>query len=269
MGQHCCKESGSGGEAVDYAKNGEDWTLAPNLENQSPIDIETAKAVDRSHELKIERAYSNLTNQNFTWSNFKLACEFEGGEFTLTEGEKSKKFVASSLQFHAASEHTLDGKRHSLELQIGHKFGEEWGVLSVLFDAEKDTENAFLAAVNPTNLTADKNERNLPLGDLFKELSNNYYGYFPGSQTAPPCAEGVNWFIVEEVQAMSKKQLEQFDALWKENKDFTGKGNGNYRVAQKLNNREVWKIAGAASEVVNEEKGQEEPVEHQAEEKKD
>lgn len=229
--------------------------MAPNLENQSPIDIETAKAVDRSHELKIERNYSNLTNQNFTWANFKLQCAFEGGEFTLTEGEKSKKFVAYEIQFHAGSEHTLDGKRHSLELQIAHKSGEEVGVISVLFDAEKDTENAFLAAVNPTNLTADKNERNLPLGDFFKDLSNNYYGYFPGSLTAPPCSEGVNWFVVEEVQAMSKKQLEEFDALWKANKDFSGKGTGNYRVVQKANNREVWKVAGAASEVVKEEKG--------------
>ncbi|MGL2820671.1 carbonic anhydrase family protein, partial [Helicobacter pylori] len=42
--------------------------------------------------------------------------------------------------------------------------------------------------------------------DAFLPKSINYY-HFNGSLTAPPCTEGVAWFVIEEPLEVSAKQL--------------------------------------------------------------
>ncbi|BEE28785.1 hypothetical protein ATCC49503_03050 [Helicobacter pylori] len=42
--------------------------------------------------------------------------------------------------------------------------------------------------------------------DTFLPKTINYY-HFNGSLTAPPCTEGVAWFVIEEPLEVSAKQL--------------------------------------------------------------
>jgi carbonic anhydrase len=43
------------------------------------------------------------------------------------------------------------------------------------------------------------------------------YWTYEGSLTAPPCTEGVRWFIFEQEVEVSRDQLKSFAALYKVN----------------------------------------------------
>jgi carbonic anhydrase len=43
------------------------------------------------------------------------------------------------------------------------------------------------------------------------------YWTYMGSLTAPPCTEGVRWFVFEQPLAVSREQLRRFAALYKVN----------------------------------------------------
>jgi carbonic anhydrase len=43
------------------------------------------------------------------------------------------------------------------------------------------------------------------------------YWTYEGSLTAPPCTEGVRWFVLEEPVELSRDQLRSFGALYKVN----------------------------------------------------
>ncbi|MBD8028460.1 carbonic anhydrase family protein [Ureibacillus sp. Re31] len=81
-------------------------------------------------------------------------------------------------------------------------------------------------------------------GDVAAKLLNNpidlqqllpadkeVYQYV-GSLTAPPCTEGVNWFILEQPIEMSDDQINRFSAIFLQNN----------RPIQQLNDREVYKF---------------------------
>jgi carbonic anhydrase len=43
------------------------------------------------------------------------------------------------------------------------------------------------------------------------------YWTYEGSLTAPPCTEGVRWFVMEQQMELSRSQLRAFAALYKVN----------------------------------------------------
>jgi carbonic anhydrase len=67
----------------------------------------------------------------------------------------------------------------------------------------------------------------------------DFYNY-PGSFTTPPCTEGINWFILKEIQTISKAQFDSFNRLWAGNATFAD-GNGNNRLVQALGERTLIK----------------------------
>ena len=59
-------------------------------------------------------------------------------------------------------------------------------------------------------------------------LKRGYYTY-PGSQTAPPCNEGVTWFVLKTPLEISAQQIEAFAKLYPH----------DVRAVQPLNGRVV------------------------------
>lgn len=122
------------GVAFDYKQNGRDWKNAYpecGLTNQSPIDLKTgANDYKRyaANEDQFTKTYSNQKGQvKVQWKDGKttyVALNDGPNQFTSNIASSvfgaTKSFSGLQFHFHAGSEHTVDGKRHDLEVHTVH-----------------------------------------------------------------------------------------------------------------------------------------------------
>jgi carbonic anhydrase len=81
-------------------------------------------------------------------------------------------------------------------------------------------------------LPREKNESEaveLNMGNLLSDINFRDFYNYPGSFTTPPCTEGINWFVIKEIQTISQAQYDTFFRLWAGNATFA-EGKGNNRV---------------------------------------
>ena len=81
----------------------------------------------------------------------------------------------------------------------------------------------------------------VPLASFLAEVDMRKFWSYEGSLTRPPCTEGIKWHVIEEVQKISEKQLEEFTKYYSDNMSFAN-GNGNNRAIQELNDRTLYYV---------------------------
>lgn len=162
--------------------------------NQSPIDV---KYEFEKSELSFDYKKSEVEKIP---KLHHLSINFYGKNF-VTRGKK--KYLLREISFHHPSEHLIDGKAHSLEMQISHKSeDEQWLILAVFLEVGKENSDfanliKFLASrdkeieINPSNLVKNDDE-------IF---------FYDGSFTTPPCKEGVKWYVMKTPIKISKEQM--------------------------------------------------------------
>ena len=181
---------------------------------QSPIDIRNAEKVDLPA-LRFEYQsgpLKYLTNNGYTIRvNYHDAPE--RGSFLLVGG---KRYQLRQFHFHRPSEEYMQGRAYDMEVHFMHeasdgkvagvavllKAGSANATIQQIWDhmpktAGKEEEIAGVA-VDPTGL--------LPHDDA-------YYTYM-GSLTAPPCTEGVTWFVLKTPVEISPEQINAFATLY-------------------------------------------------------
>jgi len=91
-----------------------------------------------------------------------------------------------------------------------HESGTRFSVLGFMFDVEEggDSENEFLAAINVEGapvLTTDPGTPlvNANLASFLGSVDMKKFWHYDGSFTTPPCTEGVEWLVMEQVQPIS------------------------------------------------------------------
>ena len=192
---------------------------------QSPIDIVTKDAKKGEDLAAFKFAYgesdANIVNNGHT-VQFNTT-----GDHKVTIGDKEYKLL--QFHYHAASEHTIDGKQFPLEVHFVHKNTDtDFAVLGVMF--EEGAENEFLKTYLkdfPAEKGEKKAEGKIDLAKLFPE--NKSYFNYKGSLTTPPCSEVVNWHVLKAPVTASKEQLESFAKIL----------DGNFRPVMPLEGREV------------------------------
>lgn len=131
----------------------------------------------------------------------------------LTVGDK--RYQLTQFHFHHPSEETLKGKAYDVVVHVMHRAddGEVAGV-------------AIMVKVGKANPAIAQLWSNMPSSEGQKEASDlnlnpasllpvhlSYYTY-TGSQTAPPCTEGVRWFILKTPIELSHQQIETLAKLF-------------------------------------------------------
>ncbi len=196
---------------------------------QSPVNISTQEAIE-----------AELSDIRYEYEPFPMKIVDNGHTVQVYGTESSfitvegKRYQFRQFHFHYPSEHTIDGKRHPLEMHLVHQ-EEGTSNLAVLavFIEEGTADNPFLEKVF-TQIPAQKEEEvqtevQLMLSD-YVPPSQAHYTYI-GSLTTPPCTVGVDWIVFREPLQASEEQIAKFSALYA----------NNARPVQALNNRRVLK----------------------------
>ncbi|MBM3524256.1 MAG: carbonic anhydrase family protein, partial [Alphaproteobacteria bacterium] len=128
-----------------------------------------------------------------------------------------RRFELLRVQFHSPSEHTLAGKRFELEMHLVHRSADgAIAIVAVLFGpGETAPALADLWKKLPKQISAEAllvKGKPFDVGSLV-ELSEGYYRY-DGSETMPPCAEGVTWFVMKKTHTVATKDVERYRELF-------------------------------------------------------
>lgn len=243
---------------ISFALHGADWSdgVCQSRAAQSPVDFEALK-LPPMKELVYD--YPPLTS-NFSIINAGHAIEVKADG--LSAGGillDNVRYNLVAVDFHAAAEHTVRGKRNPLEVQLYHKAGgvDRMVVLSFLVDcktppsgtdpanftsAPPATDVDFNPALQPV-LTAALPEKGqsvesseaLEILKFFLATPDGppTFWQYDGSQTSPPCSESVRWFVRRETLLASDAQISMLDSALRK---MSG-GDGNYRVPMPWNER--------------------------------
>ena len=239
LASHTCNDN------WDFKTNGNDWECeCKEGKEQSPINLPpTNKAIDTSvkplfqyNEVEVIRQEENLLGEPLTVSNTEdLKIKFDQGALRIKYKDFGRLvtldgaiYYAEEIVFHTPSEHTINGKRHEMEMQIIH-YGATKGdtakqvVLSFLFEKNAGIYNKFIDDLDFFNLPnpVEKQKElkaNLHLNKLFYNSGENEYPFwkpfsfytYRGSISQPPCAEKTIVYVASETIKIGSTALELF-----------------------------------------------------------
>ncbi|XP_058068210.1 alpha carbonic anhydrase 7-like [Magnolia sinica] len=186
----------------------EEWDTCSNGHMQSPINLSDDKVKVMHHTEKLKGRYkpSNATLVNrghdimLKWVNEAGSIYVDGIEYFLIQ-----------CHWHSPSEHTINGRRYSLELHMVHEnLEKKRAVVAILYKIGRPDKflSKLMGQISAINDSKD-GEIGVGLVDpkQIKVQPRKYYRY-KGSLTTPPCTEGVTWNILKKVRSVSREQVQ-------------------------------------------------------------
>jgi carbonic anhydrase len=179
---------------------------------QSPIDIRATQPADLPA-LRFE--YQTSAVRYVINNGATIRVDYHdppgSGSFLSVGG---KRYQLMQFHFHRPSEELVHGRSYDMVLHLMHKAadGELAGVavlvqagaanrvIQQLWDHMPKSEGQTAVALELNSSAMLPHER-------------GYYLY-TGSQTAPPCSEGVKWFVLKSPLAMSAAQIAAFARIY-------------------------------------------------------
>lgn len=183
---------------------------------QSPINLDQANA---SADVDFAAAYG-MAKGKLKLGPAKVQVDIDPG-MGMISGDSL--FSLLQFHFHTPAEHVMDGERYPLVVHLVHATSDgRFGVLGVMF--EEGEANPALSSILKA-AKAGKASMDMDVSAMIPE-SFSVYRYM-GSLTTPPCTEGVNWHVADEVLTASKAQIAAMQ-------EYLGTSN---RSLQPVNNR--------------------------------
>ncbi|XP_060100813.1 receptor-type tyrosine-protein phosphatase zeta isoform X5 [Heteronotia binoei] len=209
---------------------------ACNGAKQSPINIDQDLAPVSVNLKKLQfQGWENETaNDTLIYNTGKTVEINLTNEYNVTGGGLEGVFRASKIIFHwgkcnashDGSEHSIDGQKYPLEMQIycydANQFADidkaiegngKIRALSVLFEVGLEDNmdyNSIIDGVASVSRFGKKTELNpFTLSNLLPNSTDKYYTY-NGSLSTPPCSEMVEWIVFKDTVNISENQLAVF-----------------------------------------------------------
>jgi carbonic anhydrase len=190
---------------------------------QSPIDIQSAEKTGIHNEAQlpaIRFEYKNgplkIINNGYTAVRVNYA---PGNGNFLIVGDK--RYELTQFHFHRPSEEEIHGKPSDMVIHLMHQSadGKVVGVAILLKAGGANATIQELWKYMPQTAGAEHEIPEVqinPAGLLPHNSAENagpYYTY-AGSQTAPPCTEGVTWFVLKTPMEISAQEIAAFARLY-------------------------------------------------------
>jgi carbonic anhydrase len=191
---------------------------------QSPIDIQNAERAD----LPALRFDSKSGPLQYLLNNgYTIRVNYHDAPGTgnfLTVGDQ--RYQLTQFHFHRPSEEYIHGKAYDMVAHLMYKDsdGKVVGVAVLLqagkanptiqkiWDHMPKTESKVLSDFSHEEQAVPGVDIN-PAGLLPSDTDTSYYMYM-GSVTAPPCTEGVAWFVLKTPVEISAEQISAFAILY-------------------------------------------------------
>lgn len=178
---------------------------------QSPIDIRGAHLNKTLQPIEYHYMAGSVSLEN---TGRTILVHVRPGSYILVNGER---YELEQFHFHHPAEEAVKGRLTDMDVHMVHKSADgKIVVVAIRLALDRGEPNAVLAALWPhlpkAAGTSEKVDDMInPAG--FLPADRGYWTYV-GSLTAPPCTEGVRWFIYEDTLSMSLSQLKVISALF-------------------------------------------------------
>ncbi|XP_031613419.1 receptor-type tyrosine-protein phosphatase gamma [Oreochromis aureus] len=240
--------------------------------NQSPVDIadEQAQISQEYLKLELDKFNTESSNQTTMKNTGKTVAILLKDEYFVAGAGLPGRFKAEKMEFHwgqsngsAGSEHSINGRRFPVEMQIYLYNPDDFDSLSaaikerrivaamaIFFElGQKDNPAVDPIIQGLKGVVHHEKEtylRSFVLRDLLPSSVDSYYRY-TGSLTTPPCSKVVEWIIFSRPVYLSHSQLEAFYSIFTTEQQDHVKSveylRNNFRPLQDLGNRKVFKSA--------------------------
>lgn len=263
-------------EDWNYENKGEDWEcLCKDGLLQSPIDLPKENEAILSPVAPlfkfdvVDAKSTQSTEDGLIKTNEYIKIRFYNNALRILHHNMGKivtlnqaVYVAEEITFHTPSEHTINGKRFDMEMQVvfyGRSKGDiaKQVVLSFLFQKKAGYYNKFLDDVDFYSLPNRKFQEREILNNLFipkifysstgeeedgDQLPSikpfSFYTY-DGSLTMPPCSEDTIHYVASEPIPIASVVLELAkEALKKPNMEEKNNETGDIKILQDLDDIE-------------------------------
>jgi len=199
---------------LNWGKLDPDYRACSQGHEQSPVDIRGARLNKALAPIEFHYIAGPMTLVN---DGHAVVAHVDPGSYMVAGGVR---YELVELSFHHPSEAAVKGKLADMEVQLLHKSaGGKLAVVAIRLIEDMGNPNAVLAALWPhlprTAGVSAKVAELVSAGGLLPR-DRGYWTYM-GSLSAPPCTEGVRWFVFEQELSVSRDQLRAFAAIFRVN----------------------------------------------------
>lgn len=181
---------------------------------QSPIDIHGAHLNKALQPIEFHYVAGPVTLEN---NGHTVLVHVNPGSYIVAGGVR---YNLEQFHFHHPGEEAVKGKLTDMDAHLVHKSADgKVAVIAVRLSEDPGDANATLSTLwehLPTTEGATDKVTNMVNPGGLLPADRGYWTY-TGSLTAPPCTEGVQWFVLEQELSISRAQLRAFAALYKIN----------------------------------------------------
>uniref|UniRef100_UPI00398F3755 receptor-type tyrosine-protein phosphatase gamma-like n=1 Tax=Pristiophorus japonicus TaxID=55135 RepID=UPI00398F3755 len=236
---------------------------------QSPIDIVDQKTREKDdlQQIYLEGFEIESSNRTRMKNTGKTIAVLLKDDYFVSGADLPGRFKAEKLEFHwgqnrgfPGSEHSLEGKRYPIEMQIylsnpgsddielAFRRHGVTGAMAIFLQVTRQDNLALVPIIRGLKRVVHHEKETFldpfVLGSLLPASLGSYYRY-SGSLTTPPCSEIVEWIVFSRPISISLEQLDAFYSIFTTEQQDHVKSveylRNNFRPQQNLNDRMVYK----------------------------